>query len=237
MIRIAVVEDQNDDASALIGYLDEYSSRENEPFKITRFTDGEDLVSEYRAEYDIILMDVEMASMDGMTAAERIRACDGEVIIIFITNMAQYAIEGYRVDALDYVLKPVSYFQFAQRLARAIRRMRHREEKFLLINARTGAARIRVADLMWVESRGHRLSYHTTDGVFESTTNSMKQLEEKLGPEHFFRCNKGFLVNLARVRGVADGHALVGEGRGPVSEAKRRDFMMAMARYAGEAIA
>ena len=71
---------------------------------------------DYRAVYDIILMDIEMRFMDGMTAAEKIREHDSEVVIIFITNMPQYAIKGYRVDALDYVLKPVSYFAFSQRI-------------------------------------------------------------------------------------------------------------------------
>ncbi len=75
-------------------------------------------------------MDVEMKFMDGMSAAEEIRKMDTEVVIIFITNMAQYAIRGYAVDALDYVLKPVSYFAFSQRLNRAIGRMKKRDKDY-----------------------------------------------------------------------------------------------------------
>ena len=70
-----------------------------------------------------------MKFMDGMSAAEEIRKVDTEVVIIFITNMAQYAIRGYAVDALDYVLKPVSYFAFSQRLSRAIGRMKKTRDK------------------------------------------------------------------------------------------------------------
>ena len=67
-------------------------------------------MSGYRFQFDIILMDIEMRFMDGMSAAEEIRQMDKDVVIIFITNMPQYAIRGYAVEALDYMLKPVSYF-------------------------------------------------------------------------------------------------------------------------------
>ena len=81
-------------------------------FELTTFEDGEEIVTDYRAAYDIILLDVQMRHMDGMAAAEAIRKADKDVILIFITNMAQFAIRGYAVDALDYVLKPVPYLPF-----------------------------------------------------------------------------------------------------------------------------
>ena len=80
------------------------------------FTDGDEIAGGYKSVYDIILMDVQMRFMDGMSAAEEIRKVDPEVVIIFITNMSQYAIRGYAVDALDYVLKPVSYFAWSESL-------------------------------------------------------------------------------------------------------------------------
>lgn len=107
-----------------------YTGKENgEAFDITIYSDGDQIVNKYQSQYDIILMDVEMKFMDGMSAAEEIRKVDTEVIIIFITNMAQYAIRGYAVDALDYVLKPVSYFAFSQRLSRAIGRMKKERQR------------------------------------------------------------------------------------------------------------
>lgn len=105
MIRIALVEDDPAYAEQLLSYLKEYEKESKERISVQTFSDGEDIVTEYRADYDIILMDVEMKFMDGMSAAEEIRKMDTEVVIIFITNMPQYAIQGYRVDALDYVLK------------------------------------------------------------------------------------------------------------------------------------
>ena len=88
-------------------------------------------MQKYQSQYDIILMGIEMKFVNGMTAAEKIRKMDSEVVIIFITNMAQYAIRGYAVDDLDYVLKPVSYFAFSQKLVRVLNRMKKERAKRL----------------------------------------------------------------------------------------------------------
>jgi len=121
MIRIALVEDDPAYAEQLLSYLKEYEKESKERISVQTFSDGEDIVTEYRADYDIILMDVEMKFMDGMSAAEEIRKMDTEVVIIFITNMPQYAIQGYRVDALDYEL--VDIFNWQEEAAGMISQM------------------------------------------------------------------------------------------------------------------
>lgn len=120
MIKIAIVEDEQLYAKQLHEYLRKYEKENGEAIEVTIYSDGDQIVEKYQSQYDIILMDIEMKFMDGMSAAEEIRKIDTEVVIIFITNMTQYAIRGYAVDALDYVLKPVSYFALSQRLNRAI---------------------------------------------------------------------------------------------------------------------
>ena len=158
MIKIAIVEDEHAYAMQLQEYLHQYERENGEVFEISLFSDGDEIVHKYKAVYDIILMDVEMKFMDGMSAAEEIRKVDTEVVIIFITNMPQYAIRGYAVDALDYVLKPVSYFAFSQRLSRAIGRMKKRERKTLTISIKGGTVRLDVANITYIESQGHTRS-------------------------------------------------------------------------------
>lgn len=136
MIRLALVEDDELYRSQLREYIDKYSAVSGEKFTVTEFSDGDEIALGYKAVYDIILMDIEMKFMGwAMMAAEEIRKVDTEVIIIFITNSPQYAIKGYAVDALDYVLKPVSYYAFSQRLGRAVERVARRARHFLQINA------------------------------------------------------------------------------------------------------
>lgn len=128
MIRIAVVEDEELYAEQLQNYISKYAEERKKQIKVTWFQDGEDIVSGYKGEYDIILLDIQMRFMDGMTAAEKIRELDSEVVLMFITNMIQYAVRGYEVDAMDYVVKPVEYFAFSQKL---LEEYRKRQRYFL----------------------------------------------------------------------------------------------------------
>ena len=120
MLEIAIVEDEENYRNVLCEYLKKYEQETGQEIHMSVFTDGDEIVENYTAKYDIILMDIEMQFMNGMDAARKIREVDKAVIIIFITNMAQYAIQGYEVDALDYILKPISYFAFSQRIQRAV---------------------------------------------------------------------------------------------------------------------
>lgn len=233
MIKIAIVEDEAIYAKQLQEFLRQYEKENGESFEITLFSDGDTIVNRYKAQFDIILMDVQMKFMDGMSAAEEIRKVDTEVVIIFITNMAQYAIRGYAVDALDYVLKPVSYFAFSQRLNRAIGRMKKREQKMISLNIKGGAVRIDAADIYYIESQGHNLIVHTASGNYESV-GTMKTLEDKLQDLNFFRGNKGYLINLAHVEGILDGCAMVKGEALPLSRARKKDFMEALTIYWGE---
>ena len=112
MIRIALVEDEAEVRAQLQGYVQRHTRQYGTEFAVTEFADGMELLDDYRPVYDILFLDVEMKHLDGMETARRVRELDKDVIIVFITNMAQYAIGGYAVGALDYVLKPVPYFAF-----------------------------------------------------------------------------------------------------------------------------
>ena len=118
--RIAIVEDEAAVREQLAGYVQRYTRQYGTPFEVTEFADGMEILEDYRPQFDIIFLDVEMKHLDGMETARRIRERDGGVLVVFITNMAQYAIRGHAVGALDYVLNPVPYFAFSQQLQKAL---------------------------------------------------------------------------------------------------------------------
>lgn len=233
MIKIAIVEDEKADAIQLQEYLHKYEKEKGEVFKISLFSDGDEIVHKYKPEYDVILMDVEMNFMNGMAAAEEIRKVDSEVVIIFITKNSQYAIHGYAVDALDYVLKPISYFAFSQKLSRAINRMKKRERKTLTVSIKGGAIRLDMAHITYIESYGHTLVYHTVNGTYE-TNGTMKNLEAELAAYHFCRGNKGYLINLAYVEAIKESYAIVKGEKILLSRSRRKDFMETLTGYWGE---
>lgn len=233
MIEIAIVEDEENYRNTLLKYLEDFQKDTKENINTTIFSDGDEIVEKYTARYDIILMDIEMKFMDGMTAAGKIRELDDGVIIIFITNMAQYAIQGYAVNALDYVLKPISYFAFCERIKKAIARIKRHEESYLNIVSKNETNKVPVSSIIWIESQGHRLFYHTAGKVMESTVRSMKEVENDLADCHFFRCNKCYLVNLAHVKAIRDNWAILTEGQVMISRSKKSDFQKALTTYAG----
>lgn len=111
MIKIAIVEDEAAVRDQLTDYVRRYTRQYGTEFEVTCFTDGDEILENYRPAFDIIFLDVEMKHLDGMETARRIRERDGGVLIVFITNMAQYAIRGYAVGALDYVWKASARFR------------------------------------------------------------------------------------------------------------------------------
>lgn len=230
MINIAIVEDEERYAQTLQNYISKYERESNKQFSVEVFTDGIFLLDTYKGQFDIILLDIEMKHIDGMTTAEKIRELDHEVVIIFITNMTQYAIRGYSVDALDYVLKPVAYFAFTQRLERAISRMKRREERFITIVFRKGARKIRINDIYYIEVQDHDIIYHTANGDF-TVSGSLISVENQLKDEGFFRCNKCYLINLNHVEGMKDGCAMVAGVPVTISRSKKRDFLDILSSY------
>ena len=235
MIHIAIVEDEKSYSDNLKEYLLKYERESGEAIKVSIFSDGDEIVKNYHSQFDIIFMDVEMKFMDGMSAAEEIRKSDTEVVIIFVTNMPQYAIKGYAVEAFDYLLKPVSYFAFSRCLSRAIARKKNRMKKPLILNVRGGTVRVDAENIYYVESNGHNMIYHTAQGDYEAVA-TMKEIEESLVGMHFFRASKWYLINLTHVEGFRDGYALLSGASLVVSRARRKDFLEALTAYWGEVI-
>ncbi|MCR4756387.1 MAG: LytTR family DNA-binding domain-containing protein [Butyrivibrio sp.] len=230
MIQLAIVEDENSYADQLIEFVNRYQSESGKSFKITRFKDGDEITNGYRGQFNIILMDIEMKLMDGMTAAEEIRKLDQDVIIMFITNMTNYAIRGYQVDALDYVLKPVSYFAFSQKLGRAISKMKSKSSKTISIEMQSGVKKLDIDNVFYIESEGHNLNFYTSGGEFTIRA-KLKDFEEQLVPYNFFRSNKGYLVNLKYVDGVENGSCLIAGKQLLISRSRKNDFMTALTEY------
>jgi len=233
MVRIAVVEDDPMYVGQLKEYLERYGSERGEKLAITCFADGDEIALHYTANYDVILMDVEMTFMDGMTAAEEIRKKDSAVVIIFITNSPRYAIQGYAVDALDYVLKPLSYYAFSQRIDRAMARIRGRKQCFVCVNSREGSWKLDQARITYVEMAGRELIYHTLDGPVQAK-GTLRDAEQALDGKRFFRCNKGYLINLEQVDGMRGDDAVVAGQQVQISRSKRKAFLDALNNYLGE---
>jgi len=233
MIKIAIAEDDLEYAAQLKQYIAQFEKEYNRKLEVIFYPDGEDLVKDYANQYEVLLLDIEMPKLDGMATARQIRKVDPDVMILFITNMAQYAIHGYEVDAMDYILKPINYFSFSQRLERALGRLQKREKHHLIVPVKGGTKKIDVNQICYIESQRHNLIIHTTEESYTMIA-TMKEMEEKLAELHFFRCNKGYLVSLKHVEGIVDGCAVVNGEQLLISRGRKNEFLEALAEYMGE---
>ncbi len=232
MIRVAIVEDEAEIREQLMGYVQRYTRQYGTAFEVKTFADGLEILEDYRPAYDLILLDIEMKHLDGMETARRIRELDPDVMLVFITNMAQYAIKGYAVGALDYVLKPVPYFAFSQQLQKVEAQLRRRTRHYLAVPVEGGLRRLDTSRIYYIESEGHRVHFYTEEGDFVAP-GALKALEEKLADRPFARCNSGYLVNLAQVRAVQQNTVEVGPYELQVSRPKRKSFLAALTDYIG----
>jgi len=232
MIRLALVEDTPADIALLQSHIEQYKQETGLELVCDVFTDGAMLVESYTKDYDMIIMDIEMPLLNGMEAAAEIRKRDDGVIIVFVTNSQEYAVKGYEVGALDYLLKPLNYFAFSQRLQRALVRLNTTIEQYIVIRVNREIQRLNVADITYIESDKHKLIYHTTKGQFV-TNDTIKRAVSEL-PKRFVKGNSGCLINLQHVDAIKNGCAMVGEDSIPLSRSRKADFQEAFLRHIGE---
>ena len=234
MYRFLIIEDEPDMAAELRGHLDRYAKAHGLDFDISWVRTAFEFV-ESKVKYDLVFMDIGLPGIDGMEAAQLLRAYDDETLIIFVTNLSQYAVKGYEVGALDFVVKPVSYHNLAMRLDRAMRILGRREGKSICITTKFGARIIPISTLIYVEVHGHNLEYHLTDEKEPvELRGSLAQLEEELDPSLFVRISNSCLVNADHIRTVdgptmrmSSGDELV------ISRTKRKAALEALANYYG----
>ncbi len=233
MIRAAIVEDDGEAADLLEGYIKRYGEESGVVFSVDKFGNAITFLESYDGNFDIVFMDIEMEDLDGVSAAKLLRKRDKSITLIFVTNMAQFAIKGYEVEALDFIVKPVKYYDFAFRLKKAVSRLNAKEELYLPISiAGGGVAKLIVSHIKYVEIMKHRIVYHTEDGDFE-TYGTLKDVESKLPPQHFSRCNSCYLVNLKFVVSVRDYTCDVAGEKLKVSQPRKKEFMKALGDYIG----
>ena len=230
MRNIAIVEDEDLAAEALERNIIRYGEETGLKFEVRRFRNADELLLEYRSVYAVIFMDIQMPGTNGMDAAYALRQTDKTVSLVFITSLIQYAQKGYEVDAVGYLLKPVTYYDFTLKFRKALDVYVMNEDHSVIVDVAGGLCRISCDKLMYVEILRHRLYYHMVDGVAE-TTGVLADAEKQLSPYGFLRCNNCYLVNPRFVVGVRGSIVTVGDCELTVSRPRRAAFLTKLVEW------
>lgn len=235
MIHIAIVEDEASERELLKSYINRFSEEQQIPIRITAFSDGIGITSPYQAVYDIILLDIQMKIMDGLKTAELIRTKDEDVVLIFITNMVQYALKGYSVNASNFILKPVSYFAFSEELQQVIHKLEQRRSRSIPLKVEDGIIRLNLNDLYYAEMENRKSVLHTRNDTYAVSIPLLK-LEEQLQDPRFFRCHSGFLVNMQYIKKIQPGSVILtfGDLEIPLSRHKKKELELRLVDYLRE---
>ena len=234
MVRVAILEGDPRQTQLLQDYLHRYGEEHREQFAISCFENGIPFISNYQANYDIVLMDVEMPYMDGISVAHKLRELDQVAVLIFITNLAQNACKGYEVDAMDYLVKPVPYPVFALRMTKALRRV-SRQAQWQMFATEDGMVRIRYSVIQYVESQDHWMVFHTAEGEYRIRS-TMAKMEELLLPHHFSRASRFFLLNLAHIEAVGTGDVTVAGHKILLGRLYKKQFLNDLTVFLGERV-
>lgn len=224
MIKIGILDDSQDAINELESYLYKFFSEKLIPFSIDKFNQGFNLLDNIKSKYQIIFLDIDMPGINGLDVARKIREVDSSVLIVFVTNMAGCAINGYEVAAIDFLVKPIKEQQLYFCLSRCLDKLENINYKKITIKTGDKYIVIRDDKIIYVEVRLHSLIYHTVDGDYE-TYGTLKELESLLDEKKFARCNNCYLVNLNFVESINGDLCNLKNAKLPISRNKKKAFV------------
>lgn len=217
----------------ILDYLSQFFNESGEDYTTSTFEDGVSFLKDYSFSYDFIIFDIDMPQMSGIDTAKELRKKDSNVTIMFVTNMPQYALEGYSVEAVDYVLKPLSYPDFRLKMKKATRYILRNSVKKITINTtEEGLITVDSSDIYYVESKLHYIYYHTKKGIYKMRA-KLTEVEDILLPYHFARSGGSFLINLAYLEKIDGNEIVVADETLPLSRRMKASLMSAFTKYMG----
>ncbi len=224
MTKIAIIEDEYDMSNDLKKHVEMFFNQHEKNISIDIFDNAVKFLDKYKTGYNLVFMDINLPYMNGIEASEKLRQKDPMVIIVFVTSLAQYAIEGYKVHAFDYVLKPVNYYNFALTLERILPHLKNNDKSIVIYTNKTSFKKILIDRIKYIEINNHKLIFHTLDGDYE-THGALNDYVDMLKDDYFELCNRCYLINLKMVSQVTPDSVIIDDESLLISRPKRKQFL------------
>ncbi len=235
-LNLAIVEDEKEMFERLKSSLTSYFDENHISFAIDYYPNGEKFLHKYKPDYDVVFMDINLPGANGMETIKKLREKDPKVIVIFVTYLAQFAIEGYSVGAFDYILKPFNDKSLFVTLDRVLCNLNRFSAVIPVGNSnRTFYKTIPVDSIKYIESVNHRLNFHLTNGEIR-VNGSLRKYAEQLKQYSFELCSVSYLVNLKYITAIEGNEVKVGAEKADVafiSKGRKSEFLEAVNKYFG----
>ncbi len=234
MWKVLVCDDEQACRDSILEMLRRYEKESGEAIDVTVCRSGEELMQRFSPAFDLLLLDIQMKTLSGMNAARAIRQNGSDVQIIFITAMAEYAIEGYEVHAFGFLKKPVHYRQLAWQLEDVFSMIRKKRGASIVVQDGNVIKAYKSDEISWIEVLGHDVSLHLKDGSGHRCNTPLAKLEETLSGSGFFRIHKSYLVNMQELRSINQTTVSMLDGSElPLSKHRKQDLIYAFAEFKG----
>ncbi|MBU5428310.1 LytTR family DNA-binding domain-containing protein [Tissierella pigra] len=202
IVNIAICDDEKVQVELLKKYVKNWETKNNLKVNIECFYSGESFEFSWSMDkkYNILLLDIEMSGINGVDLAKKIRTEDNLLNIVFITAISDYIGEGYEVDAINYLIKPIIETKLYECLDKSVKKI-HMEEKILLIDVEGKITRIKEKDIIYIEAFSHSIDIHTIDGIY-TTRKNIGVIEKELDAKLFIRCHRSYIVGLKHIKRI-----------------------------------
>ena len=231
--KIVLCDDEQTVHCRLADYLRQMQEETGKTFELTHLFSGEELLTSMPPDADILLLDIQMGSISGIDAARKIREKRPELIIILITNLVDYALEGYEIHAFSFLCKPVSYANFRRCLLEAFKMQGMKQPSSIVISSAGRSTKINLDEILYVEVYHHATTFVSANGKAEFTV-PLSEIETMTADKGFFRCHMSYLVNMKHVKKILPSSLIMeNSDEVPLSKHRRKDFLSAYSVYAG----
>ena len=229
MLNLAIVENEKKASDVTLSFLERYFREKVLPYRATVFTSGFDFLEDHPESFDAVFLDIDMPGKNGVEVAQELRARSCDLTIVFVTNLAQFALEGYKVEAMDFLLKPVSYVDFAHVMDKIVALKSPKDFGDFLLPLHSGMRRFRNEEVLFIVLSGHDVVLHSRKGEEVSFRGSIRSISEKVNPDLLVRCNSGTFVNLLYLDRMEDDRIVLRDGSVfPVSRSRKKDVLKAI---------
>ena len=230
-MKIAICDDELIQLQLLKKYCSTWLIENNLNCTIKTFSCSEAFLFAYEDEkdYDILLLDIQMKDLSGIDLAKKLRDTGDNVSIIFITGIKDFVFEGYHVQAIDYILKPIDENKLKCALSRALDNLQ-KKESHIFIQKDKELVRIKEKDIYYIESIGHSICIYTKNGVYQ-TNKGISIIEKELAEDFFYKCHRSYIINIIHIDSISKNDVKINNSLIPIARGKWEDLNKAFLKY------